>query len=133
MAVGTHGGHDPVSAHPGISGLQASGPGIAAESATGGTVGADELPGLEGRWAVRRVAGLIPPMIGVTKHITASSGVTAIARIPIARFDVRGNELRYRPPFRGVVDKLEPAGDQWLGQTLIAGTSIGRFRLVRDD
>src|SRR5918994_822857 len=46
-------------------------------------------------------------------------------------FDVRGNELRYRAPFVGLVDRLEPAGDEWLGQATWFGREFGRFRLRR--
>jgi ferritin-like metal-binding protein YciE len=47
-----------------------------------------------------------------------------------ARFDVVGRELRYRPPFAGFVDVLEPDGETWTGRALLRGREYGRFRLT---
>jgi hypothetical protein len=88
---------------------------------------------LDGHWDVRRVSGLLPPMVGVHKRIEGSSGETAIGPLPALSFDVVGTELRYRRPFSAFVDRLEPEpqGTGWLGRTLVAGREVGRFRLVR--
>lgn len=85
---------------------------------------------LEGVWTVERVSGALPPMKGVRKRIQGSSGVTHAGPLRM-RFDVRGNELRYRAPFVGLVDFLEPAGDDWSGRATLFGREFGRFRLRR--
>jgi ferritin-like metal-binding protein YciE len=47
-------------------------------------------------------------------------------------FDVRGNELRYRAPFVGLVDILEAAGEgEWSGRATWFGREFGQFRLRR--
>jgi hypothetical protein len=86
---------------------------------------------LDGSWDVRRAGGLLPPLVGVRKRIDGTSGETAIGPLPGVGFDVVGTELRYRRPFRAVVDRLEPAGDGWLGRTYVRGHEVGRFRLER--
>ena len=86
---------------------------------------------LDGSWDVRRAGGLLPPMVGVRKRIEGTSGETALGPLPGVGFDVVGTELRYRPPFRGVVDRLEREGDGWLGRTYVRGHEVGRFRLAR--
>jgi hypothetical protein len=91
----------------------------------------DREPSLDGTWRVRRAGGLLPPMSGVRKHIGGSVGETAVGRLPGLRFDVVGNELRYRPPLAFLVDKVEPCGAGWIGTTLVAGRPIGRFHLER--
>jgi hypothetical protein len=88
---------------------------------------------LDGSWDVRRVGGLLPPMLGVHKRIDGSSGETALGPFPGVRFDVVGTELRYRRPFGAFVDRLEPDGAGWLGRALVRGHEVGRFRLVRHD
>jgi hypothetical protein len=85
---------------------------------------------LDGIWTVERVGGALPPMRRVSKRISGGSGVT-VAGLLRMRFDVQGNELRYRAPFVGVVDVLEPAGDEWLGRATWFGREFGRFRLKR--
>jgi hypothetical protein len=47
------------------------------------------------------------------------------------RFEVRGLELRYRAPFAGLVDLLEPDGDGYRGRATFLGREFGRFRLRR--
>ena len=86
---------------------------------------------LDGSWDVRRVGGLLPPLLGVHKRIDGSSGETAVGPLPGISFDVVGTELRYRRPFGAIVDRLEPDGSGWLGRTLVGGREVGRFRLVR--
>lgn len=85
---------------------------------------------LDGRWNVERTGGLLPPMIGVGKRISGDRGVTTVGPLPAARFDVVGRELRYRFPFRGVVDVLEPQDGGFAGRTVALGRQIGTFRLT---
>ena len=54
---------------------------------------------LDGIWNVEREGGLLPPMTRVRKVIAGGRGRTVVGRVQ-ARFDVIGNELRYRAPFR---------------------------------
>ena len=92
----------------------------------------DELGGV---WDVERTSGLLPPLLGVRKRIGRTSGVTTVGPVR-ARFDVVGRELRYRAPFAGFVDVLEPGpetGDgagSWNGRALLHGREYGRFRLT---
>jgi ferritin-like metal-binding protein YciE len=83
---------------------------------------------LDGTWIVRRTGGFLPPLAGVRKRISGSTGRTLVAGAAVP-FDVVGRELRYRAPLRGVVDVLEPAGEAWLGRTLLFGREVGRFRM----
>ena len=87
---------------------------------------------LDGIWDVRRVGGLLPPMLGVRKRISGTRGSTLVAdgRIAVA-FDVVGTELRYRAPFQGFVDVLEPAGDGFDGSFRFLGRELGRFAMTR--
>lgn len=89
------------------------------------------MKALDGTWEVRRVSGLLPPMVAVNKRIDGSSGETALGPLPGVPFDVVGTELRYRRPFTAIVDRLEPDATGWAGRTLVRGREIGRFRLVR--
>jgi hypothetical protein len=84
---------------------------------------------LDGTWNVKRVGGLLPPLVGVRKEIAGNEGVTTLGplRFPFA---VEGRSLRYRFP-RGLVDRLEPDGDGYRGRALLAGRELGRFRLDR--
>ncbi len=85
---------------------------------------------LDGVWTVERLGGLLPPMVGVRKRIRGSSGETLAGPLRM-RFDVQANELRYRAPFVGLVDVLEPEGDGWSGRATWFGREFGRFRLRR--
>ena len=87
---------------------------------------------LDGHWSVKRTGGLLPPLFGMRKRIAGTSGTTTIGPVR-AHFDVVGLELRYRVPFRGLVDVLTPAGDGWSGRALVRGREVGRFRLTRID
>jgi len=87
--------------------------------------------GLEGDWQVERTGGFLPPLIGVRKHIEGGRGWTTIGPFPGAPFDVVGSELRYRAPFRGVVDVIEPTSEGYRGRALLFGREIGTFRLLR--
>jgi hypothetical protein len=86
---------------------------------------------LDGVWNVRRTGGLLPPMVGVRKIIRGGSGETRIGRLVGVPFDVVGLSLRYRAPFRGFVDELEPDGDRYLGRATFRGQVFGRFALQR--
>jgi hypothetical protein len=84
---------------------------------------------LDGVWRVRRVSGLLPPLVGVRKRIRGSSGETAVGPLPGVPFDVVGLSLRYRAPFQGLVDELEPTTDGFLGRATFRGRVFGRFKL----
>jgi hypothetical protein len=86
---------------------------------------------LDGVWNVKRMSGLLPPMVGVHKRISGTSGETRVGMLFGARFDVVGLELRYRPPFAGFVDHLEPAADHYEGRATFRGRVFGRFALER--
>jgi ferritin-like metal-binding protein YciE len=84
---------------------------------------------LDGVWDVERVSGFLPPLVGVRKRIHGSRGATTVAGLR-ASFDVVGRELRYRGPLEGLVDVLEPAGeDAWDGRATFRGREYARFRL----
>lgn len=85
---------------------------------------------LEGSWKVERRGGLLPPLAGVRKRISGRHGTTKLGILPAARFDVVGLELRYRFPFVGVVDVLEPSGDGFSGRTVVFGREVGRFEMT---
>lgn len=89
---------------------------------------------LRGTWDVERVSGFLPPLTGMRKRIGpvvdgVGSGETIVGPVR-ARFDVVGAELRYRVPFAGFVDVLEPDGGSWNGRALLGGREYGRFRLT---
>jgi hypothetical protein len=84
---------------------------------------------LDGVWTVERVTGLLPPMLGVSKRISGSSGETRLGRLPGVPFEVEGLVLRYRRPFASLVDILEPDGSGYLGRTMFRGRQLGRFRM----
>jgi ferritin-like metal-binding protein YciE len=85
---------------------------------------------LDGVWDVRRTGGALPPLYGVRKRIQGARGRTLFGPVPVA-FDVRGLELRYRPPLPGLVDILERDGDGYRGRTRLYGREIGTFELRR--
>ena len=89
------------------------------------------MTGLDGVWRVERASGLLPPMVGVRKVIAGGRGRTSLGRLPGVPFDVVGLTLRYRPPFRGFVDVLEPEGDRFFGRATYRGREFGTFRLSR--
>jgi hypothetical protein len=89
---------------------------------------------LDGIWDVRRVGGLLPPLLGVRKRIAGGAGETLVGRLFGVPFGVAGNELRYRAPFRGFVDVLEPAGPgRFRGRATFCGREFGRFELIRKE
>jgi hypothetical protein len=81
-------------------------------------------------WNVERIGGVLPPMKGVRKRIEGNRGVTLAGPVRM-RFEVRGLELRYRAPFAGLVDLLEPDGDGYRGRATFLGREFGRFQLRR--
>jgi ferritin-like metal-binding protein YciE len=87
---------------------------------------------LDGVWQVERSGGALPPMVGVRKRIHGIHGETLAGRVRMP-FDVRGNELRYRVPFMGLVDVLEPEDGGFHGRATWFGVEFGRFRLRRID
>jgi hypothetical protein len=80
---------------------------------------------------VKRLGGLLPPMVGVQKRIAGSSGETRIGPFFGVPFEVVGLDLCYRAPFRGFVDRLEAGGDGYVGRATFHGREFGRFRLTR--
>ncbi len=84
---------------------------------------------LDGVWKVERVSGLLPPLLGVRKRISGSSGETRVGVLPGAPFAVEGLALRYRWPLSGFVDLLEPHGAAYEGRTVFRGRQLGRFRM----
>ena len=89
------------------------------------------MASLDGHWSVERAGGALPPMAGVHKRIGGTSGETIAGPVRMP-FDVVGNELRYRAPFVGLVDVLEPAGEsEWAGRATGFGREFGQFRLRR--
>jgi hypothetical protein len=86
---------------------------------------------LEGVWNVKRLGGLLPPLVGVRKRINGTSGETSIGPLPGMPFDVVGLSLRYRAPFTAFVDELQPFGDGYIGRATFRGREFGRFALER--
>ena len=87
--------------------------------------------GLDGEWQVIRAGGLLPPLVAVLKRIEGDRGWTSLGPLPGAPFDVVGNELHYRAPFRGFVDVVEPSSEGYHGRALVFGREVGTFQLVR--
>src|SRR5205085_7273296 len=85
---------------------------------------------LDGLWDVQRTGGALPPLFGVRKRIHGRSGETLFGPVPVT-FEVRGLELRYRPPLPGLVDVLERDGEGYRGRTRLFGREIGQFDLRR--
>ncbi len=86
---------------------------------------------LDGVWDVKRVGGALPPLMGVQKEISGTSGATKVGPIACLPFDVIGLSLRYRPPFGGFVDQLEPAGEGYRGRATFRGREFGKFEMRR--
>jgi ferritin-like metal-binding protein YciE len=94
---------------------------------------AERTPVLDGVWEVERTGGALPPLYGVRKRIAGRTGVTKAGRLPPMRFDVEagGRRLRYRAPFMGLVDELEPEAEGYRGRSLLFGRELGRFVMRR--
>ena len=87
---------------------------------------------LDGVWNVERTGGLLPPLLGVRKRIAGPRGQTSLGRLPGVSFDVDGLSLRYRAPFAGLVDVLEPVGDDaYRGRATFRGRQLGTFVMRR--
>jgi hypothetical protein len=86
---------------------------------------------LDGAWNVKRLSGLLPPMVGVHKRISGSSGETRVGPLFGVPFDVVGLNLHYRAPFAGFVDRLERRGDGYFARATFRGRVFGRFALER--
>ena len=65
------------------------------------------------------------------KHIVGEHGETRVGPLPGAPFDVVGHELRYRRPFAGFVDIVEPDTHGFSGRATFRGRTFGRFVLRR--
>ena len=86
---------------------------------------------LDGEWEVWRVGGALPPLYGVRKRIAGASGETMLGPLH-SPFDVVGRELRYQGLLtRGLVDSVEPDGDEWSGVARYRGRVLGRFAMRR--
>ncbi len=92
---------------------------------------ANAVADLDGVWKVERTGGLLPPLVGVEKHIAGTRGETRLRRLPGVPFTVDGLALRYRAPLNGLVDLLEPDRDGFRGRATFRGREVGRFRMRR--
>lgn len=87
---------------------------------------------LDGEWSVRRVSGLLPPLVGVRKRIRGDRGSTALGPLPGFPFRVVGSSLHYRPPLAGFADVLERESPNLLrGRASFRGREFGRFTMER--
>jgi ferritin-like metal-binding protein YciE len=86
---------------------------------------------LDGVWAVERVSGALPPLLGCVKRIHGSRGTTEFPHVPGLPFEVRGEELHY--PLGLFVDKLELQNGAYLGRATLLGRELGRFTMRRLD
>lgn len=87
---------------------------------------------LDGEWSVSRRDGLLPPLWGVRKRIEGARGWTCLGPVRVAPFDVIGLELRYRAPFRGVVDVLSvESPSRCSGRATFGGRELGTFAMTR--
>lgn len=92
--------------------------------------------GLDGRWRVERLGGLLPPMPGVSKEIHGGRGKTRFGSLLSLPFRVERRAdciaLVYSPPLSALVDKLTVgSGDSLAGRAVLGGYELGRFRMVR--
>ena len=86
---------------------------------------------LDGVWAVERLSGALPPLVGCVKRIHGGRGTTAFSHLPGLPFEVRGRELHY--PTGLLVDKLEPQNGTYLGRATVLGREVGQFSMRRLD
>src|SRR6266545_3168253 len=84
---------------------------------------------LDGVWAVERVSGALPPLLGCVKRIHGSRGATEFPHVPGLPFEVRERELHY--PLGFFVDKLEPQNGAYLGRATLLGRELGQFTMRR--
>ena len=85
---------------------------------------------LDGVWNVERLSGALPPMAGVRKRISGTRGATIVRPGVSLPFEVRGRALHYRFPV-GLVDHLEPVGEDFRGRATLFGREVGRFLMQR--
>jgi hypothetical protein len=87
---------------------------------------------LDGLWNAERVSGALPPLWGVRKRIRGASGWTSVGPLRVP-FEVSGNELHYRTPFRSFVDVLDVSADgaRCTGRATFRGREFARFDLTR--
>jgi ferritin-like metal-binding protein YciE len=86
---------------------------------------------LDGVWAVERVSGALPPLLGCVKRIHGARGTTEFPHAPGLPFEVRGRELHY--PLGFFVDTLEPRNGAYLGRATLLGRELGQFTMRRLD
>ena len=89
---------------------------------------------LDGTWNVRRTrrAPARRRSSESAKHIDGANGETRVGPLPGAPSSTSSaSSLRYRAPFGGFVDRLEPDGDGYLGRATFRGHEFGRFALER--
>ena len=88
---------------------------------------------LDGTWRVERRSGALPPLVGVRKRISGTSGETLVGPLRMG-FDVHGLELRYRSPFTAFVDVVELVDDRTArGRATFRGREFALFDLLRID
>jgi hypothetical protein len=86
---------------------------------------------VDGLWKVRRLGGLLPPLLGMRKRIHGGRGETLLGPVRLP-YEVRGNELHYHRPMRGFVDVLEVVDHDLVnGRATYRGKEFGRFELRR--
>jgi hypothetical protein len=85
---------------------------------------------LDGTWSVRRISGLLPPLLGVNKRIEDGHGDTRLGPLRVP-FVVEGYSLRYCKPFYGFVDVLESDGERIRGRATFRGREFGQFEMHR--
>jgi ferritin-like metal-binding protein YciE len=86
---------------------------------------------LDGVWAVERVSGALPPLLGCVKRIHGTRGTTEFPHVPGVPFEVRGRELHY--PLGLFVDRLESQNGTYLGRATLLGRELGQFTMRRLD
>jgi ferritin-like metal-binding protein YciE len=86
---------------------------------------------LDGVWAVERVSGALPPLLGCVKRIHGTRGTTEFPHVPGVPFEVRGRQLHY--PLGLFVDRLEPQNGTYLGRATLLGRELGQFTMRRLD
>ena len=84
---------------------------------------------LDGVWDVRRVGGLLPPLLGLEKRISGARGETRVGSMVGVPFEVKDRSLHYKPPFDGFVDELVPDAEGFAGRAMFRGREYGRFVL----
>jgi hypothetical protein len=87
---------------------------------------------LDGVWKVERRSGLLPPMLGVRKHIEGDRGSTKLGPLPGLRFRVEGSTLRYLGPLSGLVDVLELENGGYHGRSTFMGKELGTFVMRKE-